>query len=127
MESGFLDAFSVIALVALIYKVIDFLKNLVNIKLIASKNGVVTQLTVWVAAVLVLVLASQAEISNTVVVLGRPLADFDLASLIVLALSFGSSASVFNDYLAAKDNNRSSEDPAMLPSLNFESDPRPKE
>jgi hypothetical protein len=112
MELG--DAVSLVTLVALVYAVVNVLRNLFNLSAEGSKNQLVTQVTVWVAAVVVLLLAGQAEIAENVVIFGNELGDMDVASLILAGLCIGSTSSVVNDFFAARDNSRTSVNPPLI-------------
>lgn len=115
MESGLPDTFSLLTLVAVIYFVVNFVRNLVNLGNDPSaKNGVLTQLIVVVSAFVVLIVAAQADIANELVVMNRSLASFDVMSLLLVALAFGSSASALNDFFASRDEYRSSDNPPIL-------------
>jgi hypothetical protein len=115
MDGTVLDTFSVATLIALVFVVVNFLRNLANVtKDVGAKASVVNQIVAWVAGVVVVVLASQADIASSIPVFGSPLGDFDIASLIIVGLSITSAGGVLNDFFAARDNTRTSANPDVL-------------
>ena len=110
------DLVTIGGLVAIIYTVIMFLRNLVSVGSVpTAKNSVVTQIIVWVSAFVVLLLVAQSDLGPQIVVLGEtPLSRLNLASLAVVALALGSSGSVLDRYIKAKDNTQSAAAPHLL-------------
>lgn len=99
------------ALVAIIWKVVDFLKYLTNRDL----NAAVTQASVWLSAVAVALLARDAEPFSAIEVLGTTFEDLSLPAIILFALGLGSTASGVVDFKTAIDNTGSASAPPLLP------------
>lgn len=99
-----------VAMVALIIKIIDFVRYARN----GDINGVVSQLAVWGAGVVVSLLVAQTEWAATIVLGGKPLSQLGIWSLVFAGLSAGSTASVAKDTLKSVDNNNSSAIPTLL-------------
>lgn len=107
---GLISVITVSSLVTLIYTVVNFLKHCTNLGDVASRNAVVTQLIVWLAAFAILLLGAQSAIAGGIPLLpGWVLSKLDVPSLILISLSFGSAGSFLYDR-TAKDT------PAILPS-----------
>ena len=100
-----------IAMVALIWKVVDLLKYIVN----KDKNGITTILFVWLAAVGVLFLFAETAWAAEIDFGGRTLGDMNWASLVAVALCFGSSASAAFDFKKAIDRSDSAATPSLVP------------
>ncbi len=99
-----------VAMVALIIKIIDFVRYARN----GDINGVVSQLAVWAAGVIVCILVAQTEWASTIVLGGKPLSSLGIWSLVFAGLTAGSTASVAKDTLKSVDNNNSSAIPTLL-------------
>jgi hypothetical protein len=107
---------------ALVYKLIDFGKEVAGAaRGEVSWNGALTQAIVWVAGVVVVVLAGTATLTSQValplgggteVVLG----DVDIASRVLIGMSLASLASGWNGLLGALDSTRSTAKPHLLES-----------
>jgi len=106
--------FTLASLVAVIYAVTNFLKNIANIGDKASKNAVLTQVIVWVSAFGVLLLAAQAGIAADIQIANSVLSQLDVASIGLLSLGMGSIGTYAYDFLKAKDNTQSAATPSML-------------
>ena len=98
------------ALIAIIWKVVDFLKYLVN----RDWNAAVTQLSVWGAAVAVALLARDAEPFSTIGVVGVTFGELSTPAIILFALGLGSSASAVFDLKKAIDGHDSAATPALF-------------
>lgn len=98
-------------MLALIVKVIDFLRYAKN----RDINGVVTQATTWVAGVVVLVLVAQTTWAGIIAVSGVPLNKLGFWSLVFAGLTVSSGASLAKDTLKAIDNTNSARIPTLLP------------
>lgn len=109
-----MDPITAVALFALVWKIVDFLKALVN----RNWNTVVTQLVVWIAALLVLALARVADVTAGIGLAGITIGDADFASLVVIALMVGSGASALVDVKKAIDGTDSAAQPQLLPGAN---------
>lgn len=101
------------ATVAMVITVINFIKFLRN----GDWNGVITQLAVWVAGVVVIMFAAQtqwaAEIGSAL--FGTSLAMMDLWSQFFIGLCVGGLATVTNEFKKALDSGDSAKKPPMLP------------
>lgn len=100
-----------VAMLALIVKVIDFLRYAKN----RDINGVLTQAITWVAGVVVLVLAAQTTWAHIIAVSGVPLNRLGFWSLVFAGLTVSSGASLVKDTLKAVDNSNSARIPTLLP------------
>lgn len=115
MPTTLLPALSAVTLVALIWKLVDFAKALVNLNVDNNKNTVVTQALVWGVAVGVLVLAAHARITTGLELLpGAPLGLMDWPSQVLIALGFGSAGSVLFDFKKARDNTDSAATSSLI-------------
>lgn len=97
----------VLAMLALIKKVIDLFKYVTN----RDVNGVVTTLSSFVAGVVVVLLFAQSNFAEGIAIGDASLATLNFAALVILGLSIASGAGLANDWLSAK---RPSDDPARL-------------
>jgi hypothetical protein len=100
-----------LAMVTLILKIIDFLRYLRA----GDVNGILTQLSTWVAGAAVVVLVAQTDWAP-----GIPVGDFNLStlsfwSLVFYGMSAGSAASLAKDTLKAVDNTNSAAIPVLIP------------
>lgn len=95
---------------ALIWKLVDF------VKFVKAKdiNAVTTQLAVWVAGVVVIFLLAATDFASGVTIGDKNLDSLNAASLLLLGLSMGSTASVFVDAKKAVDGTDSAAVPALL-------------
>lgn len=100
-----------VAMVALIIKVIDFLRY----ARARDINGVFTQASTWVAGVIVLLLVSQTEWAAHMDIGGFALSRLGFWSQVFYGLSAASLASVAKDTLKAVDNTNSAQIPTLLP------------
>jgi hypothetical protein len=98
-------------MVALIVKVIDFLRY----ARAGDLNGVGTQVCTWVSGVVVLLLVSQTEWAARMDIGGFPLSRLGFWSQVFYGLSAASVASVAKDTLKAVDNTNSAQIPTLLP------------
>ena len=97
-------------LLALIKKFIDFAKYATNKDL----NGAMTQIVVWVAGVVAVILYAATDWANTIAFGGLTLADMNMASLIALGLALGSGASLTTDFIKSRDESDSARMPALI-------------
>lgn len=100
-----------VAMVLLIVKIIDFLRY----ARAADLNGVLTQLSAWVAGVLVVLLAAQTDWAGGIAIGNKSLATLGFWSLVFYGLSAGSGASLAKDTLKAVDNSNSAAIPTLVP------------
>lgn len=97
----------VLAMLALVKKVIDFLKYCTN----RDINGVVTTAAAWIGGVVVIILFAQSTFAEGINIGDVTLASLNIASLIIVGMSIGSGAGLANDWISAK---RPTDDPARL-------------
>lgn len=98
------------AMALLIVSIINF------IKFIRAKdtNGLVTQLSVWVAGVVVVLLAAETDWASTINVGDQLLGDLNFASKLFVGLTIASVAMFANDLRAAIDGGDSSRKPKLM-------------
>lgn len=81
-------------------------------------NGVFTIVSVWVAGIAVLALFAQSNWAEHIDLAGLtggvPLAELNFASLIILGLQLGSTATAFNELRGAIDSSTSTAKPSLL-------------
>lgn len=106
-----MDFAPLLAAIALIWKIVDFVKYL----RVRNVDALVTQAGVWLAGVGVTLLLAATDYADGIVIGDLPLGDLNLASLILLGLSIGSSASVLVDAKKAVDNTDSAAVPKERP------------
>lgn len=99
-----------VAMLALIVKVIDFLRYAKA----GDTNGVLTQLITWVSGVLVLLLVAQTNWADGISIGDTVLSKLGFWSVVFAGLSLASSASVVKDTLKSVDNSNSSAIPTLL-------------
>lgn len=102
----------VVAMLALIAKIIDFLRY----ARAGDANGVFTQLAVWLAGVGVVLLVAQTDWADGIPFAGQALSNLNFWSLIFVGLAIGSAASLTKDTLKSVDNHNTSAIPTLLPS-----------
>lgn len=106
-----MEAIGLAGLIAIIYKLVDFLKYVTA----RDVNAAVTQLTVWLSALAVALLAREADPFQTIAILGTTFGDLDLAAVVLFALGAGSAASGVVDFKKAFDHSDSARTPPLLP------------
>lgn len=106
-----MEAIGLAGLIAIIWKLVDVLR------FISARdiNAVVTQVSVWLSAFAVALLAREAEPFSTVGILGSTFGDLDLAAVVLFALGLGSTASGVVDFKKALDGTDSAAVPPLLP------------
>lgn len=100
-----------IAMIALILKLVDFLKSITN----KDKNAIVTQGFTWLFATAVVALYSQTAWAGNLEFGGQTLENMNLASIIAVGLALGSTASTGFDLKKAIDRSDSAKTPTLLP------------
>lgn len=95
-----MDFAPLLAAIALIWKIVDFVKYL----RVRNVDALVTQLGVWLAGVAVVLLLAATDFANGISIADYSLDKLNLASLLLLGLTIGSSASVAVDIKKAVDN-----------------------
>lgn len=91
------------AMLALIKKFNDWIKQITN----RDVNGVITQVLVWVVGVLGVWLAAQTDFASGISIGDKTLDTLNFGSIVFVGLFIASSASLFHDYLQAKDDSNS--------------------
>lgn len=99
-----------LALAALVATLINFLKFVRN----GDTNGALTQLSVWVAGVVAVVLVANTDWSDTLIFGEIALSDMNFASLVFLGLSVGSVGSVGHEVIKSLDNSDSASKPSLF-------------
>lgn len=103
------DIGSLVALAAIIWKVTSFVK----FALARQWSGVKAQLVAWLVATVVVFLAAQADVANGTMIGDLALSSLDWQSLVLLALTVGSTASVGYDILKGIDGSNSAAEPSI--------------
>jgi hypothetical protein len=100
-----------VATLALIYKIVDF----VRYSRARDFNGIVTQLVTWAAGVIVLLLVAQTTWAATVQVGNTPLSKLGVWSIVFAGVTVASSASLVKDAIKSIDNHDTAAVPTLLP------------
>lgn len=106
-----MEAITLIALVALMKKVVDTFKFVTN----RDVNSIVTQFVTWVTGIFLVWLATTADITQGLAIFGATFGDLNGGSIILGGMIFSSAASVAYDFQAARDNSDSAATPPLLP------------
>lgn len=106
-----MEALTLASLIALGMRIVSFLK------FIRAKdwNSVATQAAAWVAGVVVVFIAAEADIVQNLKVAGFALADINDWSKVLLGMMFLSLGSTAYQLTKALDNSQSAEEPALVP------------
>ncbi len=99
-----------VAMIALVLKVVDFLRYAKN----GDVNGVVTQLSVWIAGILVVMLVAQTQWAEVIPIGNVPLSSLSIWDQIFAGLGAGALASAAKDTTKAVDNTNSAAIPTLL-------------
>lgn len=105
-----LDFVPLVALAALVFALVNFLKALKA----GDTNAWLTQLIVWIAGVVVLLLVAETDFASGIVIGDLLLVDLNFASLIFVGLTLGSTATFLNEAKKAVDNNDSAQTPSLF-------------
>jgi hypothetical protein len=100
-----------VAMAVLTLKIIDLLRY----ARVPDINGVLTQLSAWIAGVLVVLLAAQTDWARSINIGDKNLHTLGFWSLVFYGLSAGSTASLAKDTLKAVDNSNSAAIPTLVP------------
>lgn len=100
-----------VAMASLVFKLIDWLKNITN----KNWSSVLTQAITWVAGVVVVLLYAQTAWANSFGFGDVLLADMNFWSLVAVGLGAGSFASVSYDFKKARDNTDTAIQPKLIP------------
>lgn len=105
---------SAILLSALVWQVVDFLRELANLK--THKSDVITQATAWLGGVVIILLCSHATVAAGIVVPGftAPIGGLDVGSQILLGLVVASLGSSLVDVKQALDSTDSAAKPPLV-------------
>jgi hypothetical protein len=100
---------SAVGLVALGHTLVDYLRQIVNLKTQAAKQSFVAQTIAYIVFVILVFVAAQAKDSfGAVPIMGdKPLSSMGWASLVLIGLSLGGGGGVVAKYFQAKDNTQS--------------------
>lgn len=101
----------VVAMAALVLKLIDFLRYCRA----ADINGITTQAATWLAGVVVVLLVAQTDWADGIAVGDMSLGKLGFWSLVFYGLSVGSAASFVKDTHKALDNTNSAAIPTLVP------------
>lgn len=106
---------SIVLFAALIWQVIDFLRELTDVK--ANKSSIVTQATAWVGGILLVALAAHSAVTAALTFPGldQPLGALDFGSTVLVGLMAASFASSLVDTKQAFDNTDSAAKPPLIP------------
>ena len=104
------DWIPLVALTGLISSVINFVKYISA----RDKNGIVTQVAVWLAGVLAVVLFAHTAFADTVPVGGVSLDQVNVWTQIFVGLTIGGVASFATDVRKALDNNDTAAKPPLV-------------
>lgn len=99
-----------LALAALLIKLVDFGKSVSN----GDPNAIVTQLVAWVAGIGVILLGAQTDFASAIVIGGSPLGSLNAWSQVLVGLTFASTASFLSDTVRAVDNTVATKDYKLL-------------
>lgn len=104
-----------IMFVALVWQVIDFLRELAAIR--ENRNAVIVQASAWVGGFILVVIGAHAAVTAKLVLPGSdlPLGVLDWGSQILVGMMVASLASSAVDIKQAIDNTDSARKPAVLP------------
>lgn len=106
-----MDFLPVVAMAALTLKLVDFLRY----ARAGDTNGIFTQLTAWIAGVVVVLLVAQTAWADGIPVGDMNLGNLGFWSLVFYGLAAGSGASAVKDGLKAVDNTNSAAIPTLVP------------
>lgn len=99
---------------ALVWQVVDFLRELTNLS--TNKSAVVTQACAWVGGIMLIALAAHAAVTEAVVMPGMSVAlgKLDWPSVVLVGLLASSLASTGVDVKQALDGSDSAAKPQLL-------------
>lgn len=106
---------TVIVFGALVWQVIDFLRELTNFK--QQRSAIVTQATAWGGGVLLVLLGAHAAATKALILPGSDIAlgKLDLGSIILVGMIVASVASTGVDLKQAFDRTDSAAKPPLIP------------
>ena len=103
-----MEPITLATLAALAGKIVSFIKYLVA----RDWNAVATQAAVWIAGIVVVLLAAQSEIAD-ITIGDQALSALDFASQVLVGLGLGSAFSFAYDVKSAVDNTDSAAEPPL--------------
>lgn len=106
-----MEAITLVALVTLMKKVVDTFKYVTN----RNINALVTQVVTWATGVLLVWIATAADITADLAIFGQTFGDLNGGSIILGGMIFSSAASVVYDLQASNDNADTAATPPLLP------------
>jgi hypothetical protein len=108
--------------VALVWKIIDFTRLCMNFK--TQRSAVITQALAWIAGIVLVMIAAQAQVTQGLVLPGsdQALGKLDWPSWLLLGLLVSSAASATVDLKQAFDRSDSATKPALLPPISSPQD-----
>ena len=106
-----MEAITLVALVALMKKIVDTFKYVTN----KDVNAFVTQLVTWLTGVVTVWLATSADITSGLSIFGTTFGALNGGSILLGGMIFSSAASVVYDIQASRDNNDTAATPPLLP------------
>jgi len=108
-----------VAMGALVFTIINFLKNLTN----RQWSAVLTQLAAWAAGVVVVMLFAQTDWADTITFGGVALSSLNGASQFVIGLMAASIFGVVREVVKAIDSTDSAAKPPLIPPPNGRGSP----
>lgn len=108
-----MDFVPLLAGLALVTKIVDFVKYLANYS--EYRSSIVAQLSVWFGGIVVVFLLAGSDFSAGITVADLTLGELNVFSLILFGLSLSSTGSLVYDFKKARDNTDSALTPPMLP------------
>jgi hypothetical protein len=106
-----MDSFvPLVAALALVWKIVDFAKQV----RVGDMNAVVTQAVTWVAGVVVVFILANSDFGNGIQVAHSSLGHLNGWSLVLVGLTVASSGSVGYDFKRALDSSDSAAQPSLV-------------
>lgn len=99
-----------VAFAALVLSVINFGKMVRG----GDTNGALTQLTVWIAGIVVVMLVAQTDFADGIAFGDRPLSVLNFASQVFIGLSVGGGATTLVEFKKALDGSDSAKKPNLF-------------
>lgn len=106
-----MEAISLVALVALMQKIVDTFKYITN----KNINAFVTQFTAWLVGIVTVWLSTKADITENIEIFGQSFGSLNFGSIVLGGMIFSSAASVVYDLKTSRDNTDSAKMPPLLP------------
>lgn len=105
---------TIVALAALVWQVIDFLRELANAR--TQRSAILTQVSAWVGGIVIVALAAHAKVAAGLMLPGFavPFGKLDFGSIILVGLVISSVASSLVDTKQAIDGRDSAAKPPLI-------------